>query len=394
MAKASDGLLRQKKAETNLTIVDENFRHLAESTSSAIFIYQGMRLKYVNPAAENLTGYTAQEVIGIKFDELFPGDERKRMRRWGMQVLKGETISSHDEFRILTKSGEEHWIDLTTAKIYFENKLAAIGTAYDISDKKRAEVLQDAVYRIAKAADSARTLENLYSAVHSIISEVMNADNFYIALYDHTNNLLSFPYFVDEVDVPPIPSVPGKGLTEYILRTGKSHLIDLPMHDELCGQGEIELVGVPSPIWLGVPLIVGSTVIGSMVVQHYSDPNAYGVREKRILEFVSSQVATAINRKHSEELLRESEERYHRRADELTALYETGRDLATQQDLETLLNTIADRVTNLLRSPGCTIYLYNEERRDLEGVISRGLPGMVGVRLQLGEGIAGKVAQT
>ncbi len=394
MANSSSGIQLHKKAKNNVTVGDEPFQQVAESTSSAIFIYQGMRLKYVNPAAENLTGYPSQELVGIKFEELFPVDERKRMRRWGMQVLKGETKFFHDEFRILTKNGEERWIDLTTANTIFEKKQAAIGTAFDITEQKRAEVLQDAVYRIAKSADSAKTLEDLYSAVHSIISEVMNADNFYIALYDQATNLLSFPYFVDEVDVQPNPSNPGKGLTEYVLSTGKSLLIDLPTHDELCRRGEIELVGVPSPIWLGVPLIVGSNVIGSMVVQHYFDPKAYGEREKRILEFVSSQVATAINRKHSEELLRESEERYHHRADELAALYDTGRDLATQQDLKTLLNTIADRVTNLIRSPGCTIYLYDEERRELEGVVSRGLPGMVGVRLQLGEGIAGKVAQT
>jgi PAS domain S-box-containing protein len=380
--------------ENNPIVVDESYRHLAESTTSAIFIHQGMRIKYVNPAAEILTGYSSQELVGTKFYELFPSQEKKRMRTWGTQVLRGEATSSHDEFRILTKTGEERWIDLSIASLIFNNKRAAIGTAFDITDQKRAEVLQDAVYRIAKAADSSNVLDDLFTAVHTIISEVMNVANFYIALYDSENNLLSFPYFVDEVDIPPDPNTPGKGLTEYVLRTGKSHLIDLTAHDELCRLGEIELVGVPSPIWLGVPLIVGSKVIGAMVVQHYSDPMAYGDRERRILEFVSSQVATAINRKHSEEIMRESQERYHHRADELAALYETGRDLATQQDLKTLLNMIADRVTNLVRSPGCTIYLYDEERKELEGVISRGLPEMVGIRLKMGEGIAGRVAES
>ena len=79
----------------------------------------------------------------------------------------------------------------------------------------------------------------------------MNADNFYISLYDKESKQLSFPYFVDEMDTPPVPGKPRKGLTEYVLRTGKSILVDLSTHNSLIKNGEIELLGNPSPIWLG-----------------------------------------------------------------------------------------------------------------------------------------------
>ena len=93
----------------------------------------------------------------------------------------------------------------------FNNSQAVIWTAFDITEHKRGEVLQDAVYRIALAADRSKGLDDLFSAVHAIIAEVMNADNFYIALYDDESKLLSFPYFVDELDIAPQPSKPGKG---------------------------------------------------------------------------------------------------------------------------------------------------------------------------------------
>ena len=96
-------------------------------------------------------------------------------------------------------------------------------------------------------------------------------------------------------------------MTAYVLRTGKSLLCTQAVHDELERQGEVKLLGVPSAIWLGVPLIVEGKTIGAMVVQHYTDPKAYGEREQHMLEFVSTQVAIAITRKRAEDALRQSE---------------------------------------------------------------------------------------
>jgi PAS domain S-box-containing protein len=104
--------------------------------------------------------------------------------------------------------------------------------------------------------------------------------------------------------------MPGNGLTEYVLHTAKSLLCDEAMFEELTQSGEVELVGAQSPIWLGVPLIVAGKAIGVMVVQDYKNAAAYSEREQRILEFVSSQTAMAIQRKQAEEELRTSEERY------------------------------------------------------------------------------------
>jgi PAS domain S-box-containing protein len=181
----------------------------------------------------------------------------------------------------------------------------------DISERKQAQALQEAVYQIAAAAETTSSLDELYPKIHQSISSVMAAENFYITLYDEVQNLLRFSYFKDVEDEPFIGGIqPGKGLTAYVLRTGRSLLCTQAIHDELERQGEVKLLGVPSAIWLGVPLIVEGKTIGAMVVQHYTDPKAYGEREQHMLEFVSTQVAIAIQRKQAEEALRESEIRY------------------------------------------------------------------------------------
>lgn len=181
----------------------------------------------------------------------------------------------------------------------------------DTTDASQARTLQDAVYRIAAAAETTASLDDLYPQIHEIISSVMPAENFYITIYDAARDLLQFPYFKDVDDQPFIGGIqPGKGLTAYVLRTGRSLLCTQAVHDDLEHRGEVKLLGVPSAIWLGVPLMVEGKAIGAMVVQHYSDPNAYGEREQQMLEFVSTQVALAISRKQGEETLRAAEEKY------------------------------------------------------------------------------------
>jgi len=175
-------------------------------------------------------------------------------------------------------------------------------------DPKRTTRLQDALYRISEAVDSSENLEELYRAVHKIIQDVMPADNFYIAHYDKKEDLLRFPYFVDEIDEPPQPRKSGKGLTEYVLRTGKSLLAHSDIQEKLTRSGNVEVIGAPSPIWLGIPLKAEAEPIGIIAVQHYSDPRAYGERELYMLEYVSTQVAKAIERKRAEEALKISED--------------------------------------------------------------------------------------
>jgi len=174
----------------------------------------------------------------------------------------------------------------------------------------RADRLQAATYRISEVAQSVESLEELYRAVHEIIGELMPANNFYIALYDRASKMVYFPYFVDEHDERPEPKEMGRGLTEYVLRTGEALLASPEVFEELEGAGEVESVGAPSIDWLGVPLQLRGETIGVLAVQGYAEGIRLTEREEGILSFVSAQVAMAIERVRAEEELRESETRY------------------------------------------------------------------------------------
>src|SRR6184192_4161309 len=193
----------------------------------------------------------------------------------------------------------------------------------------RAQQLQGATYRIAQAAIGTPGLADLLPAVHQIVGELMPTQNFYIALYDPVHELLSFPYAVDERDEDFPTKKPGKGLTEYVLRTGQPLLVTPEVQTELERRGEVELIGAPSIDWLGVPLKTGDRTIGVLVAQTYAPGVRYGEREKHVLQFVSTQVAMAIDRKRTEEQLHDSERKYR-------LLFETNPEPMFVYDFETL----------------------------------------------------------
>ena len=132
----------------------------------------------------------------------------------------------------------------------------------------------------------------------------MPADNCYIAVYDPKTDLISFPYFVDEVDTDMDPQPLGKGATAYVLRTGQSLLATPEIFEEMEGKGEIELFGAPSIDWMGVPLKDGDVTFGVLALQSYRENVRYGERDKEILTFVSQHIAA---RAHAEVQVRDDQ---------------------------------------------------------------------------------------
>src|SRR6266545_270846 len=192
----------------------------------------------------------------------------------------------------------------------------------DVTARRRAECVQEAVYRISHTAHTAENLGELLRAIHEIVGELMPAKNFYVSLYDAAKNRLEFPYFVDEID-PTCDVKPRKlrkGLTEYVLRTGQPLLATPEVYERLVTAGEAELIGAPSIDWLGVPLKVKDRAIGVVVTQTYSPGVRYGESERDILTFVSSQMAMAIERKRVEDAWRQQSELLQRIVDNIPVM--------------------------------------------------------------------------
>lgn len=285
--------------------------HLFESTPEAIAILDSdYRVMRVNAEFTRMFGYSHEEAVGRRVEELIVPPSRLHESRWLVDAVdKGQKVSLRTRRR--RKDGDLVEVSVLTMPVKVGDGPVAIYAIYrDIGESQRAEALQSALYRIAEKTSSAGDLQEFYAAIHGIVGELMYAKNFYIALYDPATQLLSFDYFVDEED-PPFPPKPlGKGLTEYILRSGEPLLATPEVFEKLVCRGEVQSIGAPSVDWLGVPLKSGEETFGALVVQSYNDKVRYGEKEKELLNFVSQHVASAIEHKRHEEALRRSEARY------------------------------------------------------------------------------------
>ena len=230
------------------------------------------------------------------------------------------------------------------------------------ADAQRTEKVQDALYRIAEAASAAEDLHAFYATIHGIVGELMDADNAYIALYDDQRDALNFPYYVDSVDleVPdpkawePMGVGNARGLTAYVLRTGKPIRVDPAVQRTLAERGEIALVGVVGDgDWLGAPLIAEGRTLGVIAVQSYTKEHVHTDTDKDLLAFVGQHIGSALSRARAIEETRQ-------RNTELALINEIGDALSRQLDFDDIVELIGERVGAIFKTRSVQISFYDE----------------------------------
>ncbi len=246
------------------------------------------------------------EAIGKTDFDFFSSEAASNFYKDDQTVIRsGQSVINREE-SFIDKNNQVRW--LLTSKIPLRDSdrkiIGLVGIGHNITERKKSDFLNKALYEISVATYTASNMDILYKRIHELINTLIPAKNFYIAMYDDDSGMLTFPYFVDELDTSMEPRKLHKGLTDYVLRHGEAILIDTAKYAELNKKDEVEVIGSPAAIWLGVPLSIGGKIIGVIVVKDYENEKAYGEDEKHLLIFVSNQVAQAIERKRNSEAIK------------------------------------------------------------------------------------------
>ncbi len=382
----------QERVQQALRASEERFRLLAESSLTGIYLIQDQRFRYVNQALASIFGYQVEELV----DRLGPldlthADDRPRVLENLRRRVEGEVQDVRYEFRGLRKDGSVIYVEVHGRRIEYGGKVGVIGTLVDITDRKRHERLLEAQVMVSQALSempwSPLLLERILEAARHAIPA---AEKGSLALLEGQERLkvealsgyedtrvLGFTY-------PLTWGYAGRAARQRQPQLIQDVYLDAALRRDADSVPVGEVGALRSAI--AVPLQMQERLIGVVSLES-SQPQAFGQEDLDLLVSLAAPIALAIENARLFEETR-------RRANEFSALYENSRLLAEKTALDEVLAAIVKSVQGLLGTSGVGLYLYDPYTKELEVTLATHPTIPIGTRLALGEGLAGKVAQS
>lgn len=251
------------------------------------------RFVFVSAASERIFGYSPEEMVGKSMiDFVFPEDRARTLKQ--VDRIVGGYLQHHFENRYMRKDGR--LVHVMWSARWSEADQLRIAVARDVTALKQAESVQMTLYAVSEAAHAAEDLSDLFQRIHRIIDKLLPAANFTVALCDARDGQLTFPYHVDErVQESALLQVAAGTLFPELVRTGQPLLLTpatATLSEDLQAAGSMD-----SLCWLAVPLNSHKGAIGALFLRGPLESPRYTEKDKELLQFVSTQVATAIERK-------------------------------------------------------------------------------------------------
>lgn len=293
----------------------QRFQLLVEGNPHFFFYTRDVHgnVTYVSPSVEPITGRSVAEWLNQKHWWATDHPMNEEARRKTREHLAGQFDGQPLLLEIAHPSGRRVVLEAFEAPLEGPFGPEGIqGVAHDVTAQRRGEWLREFFLRVSHATAEAESVASLLAEVHRHIAVLFPAKNFYVALWDGKASAVRFPYFRDEKDAPPQPRPPRRGLTEYVIRTGRPVLLDPEEEARLVAAGEVELIGSPAVSWMGAPLKVAGTTLGCMVVQSYDPSVRYFPEDLDVLALAAREVAQVVHRFQLQQDLAETAAQYQR----------------------------------------------------------------------------------
>lgn len=289
----------------------KKYKALTETAFVAIVIVdeKGLITDW-NTSAEKMFGYTKEEAIGTNLKIIMPKKYTEKHNKGFKKAVVNNKIENNLPRIVegLKKDGSLFPIEISFTSWFQNNKIVFCAFINDISERNREQNTKEVIYNITKFSQTETKIEKLLSFVREKLSKVINTTNFFIALYDAQSDSFTLPYRIDEEDESRKDYLyhfkRGKTLSGYVFDTKKPLLTTSDKAKKLFEKGKIIEKGVKSKCWLGIPLLVENNAIGVMVVQSYTNKNAYTQKDIVLLELVAANISLVIKKARDFEQIR------------------------------------------------------------------------------------------
>ena len=373
-----EDITQRKQAEDALQHSEARFRVVAETAACMFLIFQGNALRYANSAAETISEYSRDELMSMTFWDSVHPDFRDMVRDRGLARQSGATLPNRYEFKILTKSGNERWLDATAGLITLEGNPAVLATGYDITERKQAEEqLQLAadrerlLWEISLRIRSSLNLEEILQTTVAEVRQFLQADRVVIGSFE--------------------PGVCCRTIAESV---GDHWNPALGWEIEACKIAEIKQLFEPDTVrvihnteqvektafvWdyytrcqvkadMGIPIMLNGEMFGVLAVNQCSAPRHWQSFEVDLLKKLGTQVEIAIQQGQLYQQLIALTSNLESQVEDRTV--ELQRRMQELQNLNEVKDLLLHAVSHDLRTPiqGTLMVLNHLRSKDCESV--------------------------
>ncbi len=355
-----EDITEYKKIHDNIKITKDTYQNIFNAISEAIYIIdESGTFIDVNLGAEKMYGYTREELIGKSPATVSaPGLNDLEAVEQTHREVSETGIPEDFEFWGVRKNREVFPKEVIINKGRYFGKDCIIATAREITERKRAETAQKVQYNIARSIHTAKNTEDLLEIVRQELGQLFDTTNFFVAMYNPETEKLKQLIFRDEMDSyeewPASRSISGQ-----VVKTSKTIFLRGDEINAFIRQHNIEVLGTDSACWLGVPILIRNRVAGVMVIQNYTDPNAYNDSDVVLFEMIAHETGTYIEKQKMIEDLVIAKERAEESDQLKTAFLQN-----LSHEIRTPLNGIIG-FADLINDPDITA----EDRRSFTSVI-------------------------
>ena len=343
------------------------FRKIALETREPVVINEDMERRCIeagNPLA--IAGEPSRSSV---FVPLLIGNRGSGVI--SLHNLDREHAFSEADVRLLTTLAGTLSVGLDNARLFEETGQRAAELAI--------------INNVGQALAERLELDALIERLGDQLREVFSADLVYVALHDTATDMIDFAYYSEGGERRENPSLRyGEGLTSRILHTRVPLLLNSP---EAFRELGIRGVGTPAESYLGVPIIAASAAIGVVSVQSMQQAGRFGDADARLLSTIAANVGVAIQ---NARLYAET----GRRASEMAALAELGKEVGGLLELDPILGRIAERARELLDADTSAVFLETEGGQRFVPAVALGELAELILQdtIEPGEGIIGDLA--
>jgi PAS domain S-box-containing protein len=194
----------------------------------------------------------------------------------------------------------------------------------------------------------------IFELVGDKIHQVFDAPSVQLITYDPQANLCQWRYEIEKGARQQRAPRPPSGFSAHILKTREPLLLNQNLDQRAAELGIVRsiLSGKPAQSYLGVPLVVNGVARGVISLQNVDHENAFGDAELRLLQTLANSMSIALE---NARLFDETT----RRANELAIINSVQQGLASQLDVQSMIELVGDKIRELFDAQATMIMTYD-----------------------------------